>query len=107
MNDRIRLDTDETLELAKHLERLSDDMDGLSMRLRTADYFLSQPEEASAAIYANRRKIHQLMGKIDQLAARLKQTVEAFGECDSQIKDHANAQFDVYAKANSDVLDGQ
>lgn len=97
MNDWIRMDTDETMSLAGQLEKLSDEMDRLSMRLRTADMYLSEPE-ASAALYSQRRRIHLLMDRAEQLARRLKQTTELFGDCEKQLKDWVYYHTDVYAK---------
>ena len=107
MSDWICMDTDETLNLVRQLERLGDEMDGVSVRLRTIAYYLQQPEEASAALYAQRRRICQLMENTDRMAVRLRQAVDLFGDCEKRMKD----QMDVftsdymYLKKNFQVED--
>lgn len=103
MNDWIRMDTDETLDLARQLERLSEEMDRAAMRVRMLEQHLYQPEEASAALYEQRRRIRLLMEKTDRLAARLKQIAELFGGCEEQIRGWINAHADGYLYRKNDL----
>jgi len=90
MEHKIRMDTDEMLQLSSSLAKISDEVDRMVIKLRTVDYYLPGLDAISEELRWERHRMNDLVDSITQISGRVKQTSELFGECEANVRELAD-----------------
>lgn len=80
MNDLIRLDTEEMLDLARSLTRLYDELDQQACRLRMLQQLIDVPQAVDDALCCERRRFSTLLEKLSMLSRRIQRVSTLFEE---------------------------
>ena len=96
MDDRIRIDTGQTADLAAQLVQLADELDRQVMQLRMAQLALDQPAALCEDVSRMRRSMMGLIDRIVRLARRVRLMTEMFEDNEQLIAEIFYTQNDVY-----------